>query len=53
MMFNVVPLANKDILNIMIGVLGTAWISIIGFYFGNSQGSQQKDILLANSTQIK
>lgn len=35
-----VPTANKDILNIMLGSLGTAWITVVAFYFGSSQGSK-------------
>jgi hypothetical protein len=38
-----VPPANKDILNIMLGALGGAWVSIIGYYFGSSASSKAKD----------
>jgi len=44
--FNVPP-ANKDVLNIMLGSLGTAWITIVSYYFGSSSGSAEK------TTQIK
>ncbi len=41
-----VPAANKDILNIMLGSLGTAWVSIVGFYFGSSKGSDDKNKII-------
>lgn len=43
MLVRAVPAANKDIMNIMLGSLGTAWVSIVGFYFGSSASSKQKD----------
>jgi hypothetical protein len=50
--FNKVDPANNALM-IMLGSLGTAWTGVIGFYFGSSHGSQQKDQMLFNSTPIK
>lgn len=36
MLFRSIPAESKDIINIMLGSLGTAWTSIIMFYFGDS-----------------
>jgi len=38
---------------IMLGSLGTAWTGCISFWFGTTQGSQNKDRLLANSIPTK
>lgn len=47
MMVQEVPTSSKDVLNIMLGSLGTAWIQVMSYYFGSSQGSAKKDVLLA------
>jgi hypothetical protein len=45
-----VPPASRDLLNIMLGTLGSAWVSVMTYYFGSSAGSRAKDTLIANST---
>ena len=34
--------ATKDLLFTLMGIIGTGWANIVGFYFGSSAGSQQK-----------
>jgi len=47
MALKALPEANRDLVNVVVGALGTAWISIIGYYFGTSAGSMRKTELLA------
>ncbi len=42
MIFHIIPPDNKEVLDIMIGSLGTAWISVVTYYFGSSSGSAAK-----------
>ena len=51
MLMHDVPATTKDVLNIMLGSLGTAWVSIIAYYFGSSSGSDRKTELMAKSTK--
>lgn len=46
-----VPKDNERILDIMLGSLGTAWIGIVFYYFGSSQGSAQKQIQIEKLTK--
>lgn len=41
---------NNQPLLIMLGSLGTAWVSVVAFWFGSTNGSQRKDTMLYNST---
>lgn len=44
---NYLPAVNESVMNIMIGSLGTAWVSIVNYYFGSSLGSRNKNELLS------
>ncbi len=48
MAFRSVPESSKDILNIMAGTLGGAFIAIISYFYGSSQGSERKTEILAD-----
>lgn len=40
------PAGSRDILNIMLGSLGSAWIGVVTYFFGSSAGSDRKTELL-------
>jgi hypothetical protein len=44
---------NNQPLLIMLGALGTAWISVISFWFGSTNASHVKDDMLYHSTPTK
>lgn len=48
-MFYQVPKESINLINIMIGAIGTAWTSSITYYFGSSSGSKLKSHLLGSS----
>jgi hypothetical protein len=41
------PPGSRDILNIMLGSLGSAWIGVVSYYFGSSAGSARKTELMS------
>jgi len=46
LMFIEMPNSNKDLLNIVIGALIGAFLSVVGYFFGSSKGSADKTDLL-------
>jgi ABC-type Na+ efflux pump permease subunit len=46
LIFNQIFTENKDILNIVIGALISAFTGVVAFFFGSSQSSQDKTDLL-------
>jgi hypothetical protein len=53
MMLYPIPAASRDILNYMLGTLGTAWIAAVTYYFGSTNGSFEKSRLLAQVPEKK
>lgn len=45
-----VPASNRDVLNILLGSLGTAWVSVVAYYYGKSSDDGAKAVMLYNST---
>jgi hypothetical protein len=50
--YDVAP-ANRDILNVMLGSLGTAWVAVVTYYFGSSSSSSEKTEMIFRSTQTE
>lgn len=49
MLFKIIPNENRDILNIMLGALGTTFSAVTSYFYGTTRGSEAKTALLANS----
>jgi hypothetical protein len=46
--FHAFPEATKDTLLLLIGALTVGWKDVMGYYFGSSAGSQEKDSTIQN-----
>jgi len=53
MYFRTIPQTNSQLLYTTTGVLGTAWIMVMGYYFGSSVGSATKTDVLAKQLEQK
>jgi hypothetical protein len=53
LMFAEVDTGAKEILYVMLGSLGTAWTSVMAYYFGSTAGSKLKTELLSKAEPIK
>jgi len=50
LLYKVIPTENKSVLDVMVGSLGTAWVGAVGYYYGSTAGSREKNGMLHKST---
>jgi len=48
LIFKSVPDQNKDLLNLVVGALIGSFSTIVGYFYGSSKGSAEKNELLKN-----
>lgn len=48
MMYWGVPLENKDLFNILAGALVGSFTTVVGYFYGSSKGSQEKNEIIKN-----
>ena len=53
MMLGLLAVSDQQALLILLGSLSAGFGAVLNFFFGSSRGSQNKDVLLANSTPTK
>jgi len=47
------PEGNKDALLIVLGVLAASFANVVGYFFGSSKGSADKNEIIKNGTKPK
>ncbi len=47
LVFNSLPIENKDAVNILLGILSMALGTVVGYFFGSSKGSSEKNDMLS------
>lgn len=50
--FVTLPTGSEQPLNLMLGSIATAWVAMISYYFGSSNGNRSKDLMLFNSVPV-
>jgi len=50
LVYHAIPAENKEILNIVVGALIASFTAVVGYYFGSSKGSSDKNEMLKNQS---
>ena len=53
LLFRGVPADSLQVVGVMTGSLGTAWVGIVTYYFGSSRGSADKSRIIGDIAQTK
>ena len=51
LVFRELPQANRDAMNIMLGITGTLTAGVGSYFFGSSKGSSEKNDIIADKQQ--
>lgn len=47
------PQSNRDLLSLTIGALIGSFTSIVGYFYGSSKGSAEKDVIIRHKTKTE